>query len=149
MADGGSAGRLAGWQERLAAWAQRRLGDPFQWGESDCAIVCCEAFDCLTGSRMAAEYRARYHNARQALRFQAKRGINLQTELERRGAFRWQGMALFGDLILHPHPEEPWMVGHVVIGPELVLSANEAAGVCCGRIADAVAQPGAGVWRVT
>ena len=139
--------RLPDWRVRLLLWSRQRLGCAFEWGRSDCAIVCAEAYDAITGGRLAAQYAGRYRTARGAARFQRRHGVTLREGLEKAGVFRWQGVPVMGDLILHPHPDGPWVVGHVVLGP-FCLTAAEAPGVYLGRTEDAIAQPGAGVWRI-
>lgn len=139
--------RVPGWQERLSIWAARRLGTPFEWGDTDCALIVAEAFDVITGAHHAAQHRGRYRNRRQAARYQRRTELDLARGLARAGAFQWPGIALPGDLVLHPHPDGPWQVGHVVLGARC-LTANEKNGVFLGYTADALAQPGATVWRI-
>lgn len=139
--------RHVDWKDRLLKWASRRMGASFAWGDTDCALIVFEALDVITGSHIAAAHRGRYRNARQAARYQLRHRIDLAVCLAAAGAFRWPGMALTGDLVLHPHPDGPWQVGHVVLGPHC-LTANEECGVYLGKTEDALKQPGAAVWRI-
>lgn len=137
--------RRPDWRERLAQWSAERVGAPFQWGDTDCALIVAEAVDTITGGRFALVYRNRYKSRGQAVGFQRRNQIDLARGLERAGVFRWQGDPQPGDIITYPHP--PFVLGHVCLGP-LVMSAREDIGVCYGRTSDAMKQPGATVWRI-
>jgi len=151
--------RQSGWQARLLAWAAQRLGEPFIWGESDCAMICLEGLDVLRGGSWivdrgsthnpqptthASQFRGRWASERAAARFQKKRGLDLKRYLESAGCFNWTGDALTGDFVLHP--AGPFWAGHVCFD-HLVVSSRPDRGVCYGRLEDALAMPGAVVMR--
>lgn len=104
------------WAPALRAWAMVRLGKPFAWGETDCAILACEAVDVQTSGRLAERYRGRYGTLLGALRLQIKEGINLASVLADAGLREIPaGEAMIGDLICVP--DGPLECGHVVFGP--------------------------------
>lgn len=139
--------RLLDWESRLRAWAHFRHGDPFQWGVTDCWIVCLEAVDCMRGgASLAAGLRGRYGTRRGALKLQRREDLDLGRVLESAGARRVLAPPLAGDIVIHQHPDDPFGIGHVCFG-EVVLSAHQVHGVALGRTADALAMVGAGVWR--
>lgn len=141
--------RNVGWEEMLRTWAWHRMGDAFRWGDNDCAMLCFEAADLITGRRpgLKSQYSGRWSNQRTALRFQEREQINLEIALNRAGAFRRQGTPVLGDLVLHPHPRLAFVCGQVCVG-EMVLSSNEDLGVYFARRADVCAQSGSFVMRL-
>lgn len=132
-----------GWELRLALWAQQRMGQPFAWGRIDCAILCFEAFDEMTGLALAAEYRGRYSTEAQARRFQRRRA-NLLSVLERAGCLRARNL-IPGDIIVAPR--DGFLCGHVSLG-RLALSAWPGTGVMLCESAEVAALPNTAVLRV-
>ncbi len=54
--------------ERLHAAVAARRGQPFQWGENDCALFACDLVEAATGVDYAAPFRGRYRTAAGAAR---------------------------------------------------------------------------------
>jgi hypothetical protein len=114
------------WREDLAAWAHRRLGAPFAWGQTDCLLLVLEAIDVQTSGRHAEAYRGRYHSLLGAMRFQLERGTLADGML----AHGWHEVAPhdagYGDVVLVD--EGAFVCGHVCFG-ERCLSASPEHGV--------------------
>lgn len=132
-----------GWEGTLALWARSRAGQSFAWGSVDCAILCFEAFDKMTGLALASEYRGRYSTEAQAHRFQRRRA-NLLSVLERAGCLRAMDSRP-GDVIVAP--KNGFLCGHVCLG-RYCLSAWPESGVWLCESAEAASLPGAVVLRI-
>lgn len=142
--------RVSDWFYLLVAWSNRISGQAFAWGERDCALICFDAFDVMTGRYVARNYRGRWHDAASAIRYQWRNKTDLARELERLAVVRIPGSApLVGDFILHPYPDpaQPFMVGHICFG-EFSLGAHIEHGICAARTASVLAESGAGIWRI-
>jgi hypothetical protein len=116
------------WQPRLSAWARARIGAPFQWGLSDCAILCAEAVDAMTGSTHARSLRGAWGSQAQALRFQRRTG-SLVRGLLLSGCFPLKPVVdwMPGDIIVAER--DGFIAGHVCLG-DLSLSSLPGLGVC-------------------
>ena len=136
--------KRADWKARLAAWMAARRGTPFRWGWCDCALVCVEALDAMRGSDLAVTYYGRYRTAGEALRFQ-RRTASLVDVLQAAGCAVAADRPEDGDIVTVPR--RGFLCGHIVFSGCYVLSADLKHGVTVGRLADALAMPGARVWR--
>ncbi len=120
-------GRLEGWEQRLQDWAAARAGLPFEWGKTDCAVLCAEAFDLMAGTDYASSLRGSYATASEAARYQ------------RRIANLWDGLRGAGCVVL-PSPlaatlgdflvgrRKGFWCGHVCLGATC-LSSDAKTGV--------------------
>lgn len=120
--------RIAGWEAELTCWATRTIGRPFVWGESDCAILCAEAFDVMTGQDHSRELRGAYFSRIGALRYQS-RVRSLWSGLLGAGCKPLASPFLIarGDFLLGW--ERGFCCGHVCLG-EWSLTAGPEDGVC-------------------
>lgn len=132
------------WESTLVLWAQSRVGQPFAWGRVDCAILCFEAFDRMTGLALAAEYRGRYSTEAQARRFQRRR-TDLFRVLKAAGCFEAKPPALVGDILVAA--KDGFLCGHVCLG-RLAISAEPWSGVGLCESAEAAAVPDAVILRI-
>jgi hypothetical protein len=128
--------RPADWDVRLAEWATSRLGLPFVWGTTDCALLALEAWDILTGAdegaRLADQYRGRWTNEFGAIKQVADAGESIASGLLERGAQRvLPGFQQRGDVICVTG--ERHVSAHVCYG-ELALSAAPETGVAWFRV---------------
>lgn len=112
---------VSGWEvggdrdAALRAWALARVGTPFAWGVTDCALLACEAVDVQTSGRLAERYRGRYGSLLGALRFQLRGGLDLATVLTASGLQAIPaGRAEPGDILIVP--DGAFACGHVCFG---------------------------------
>lgn len=140
--------RREGWQAMLDDWCKRRHGEAFEWGRMDCALLCAEAVDVITGTQLAAAFRGRWATQRSAINYQRRLRTDLVVELNKAGAFRWQGQPLLGDIIVHPYQGFPGMFSGYVCFGLAAMSANPEQGVYLCETTAAMAQPGAFVMRI-
>ena len=112
--------KTPGWEERLAAWAEARVGSPFKWGRTDCALLAAEAFDVMAGgSDLLFAYAGRWDSARSALRFQRKFALDLRAVLVQSGCKEVDvRLARNGDIVTAPRMG--FQCGHVVVGARAV-----------------------------
>ena len=116
--------KTPGWQERLADWAEARIGAPFEWGETDCALLAFEAFDEITGGSLAHAYRARYGDARAALRFQRRFHLDLRCVLVASGCRQMEiQFAKSGDIVCVE--KNGFQCGHAIVGGRAVSAWPE------------------------
>jgi hypothetical protein len=52
--------RVEDWPEKMHAFIEDRVGDPFAWGSNDCALFVCDHILNITGVDVAAEFRGKY-----------------------------------------------------------------------------------------
>ena len=126
----------------LRAWALARVGTPFAWGATDCALLACEAVDVQTPAlRLAERYRGRYASLLGALRFQIRAGVDLASVLAAAGLQEIPpGRAAAGDILIVP--DGAFACGHVVFGVRSLSVWPEGRVGWCWT-ADLVEQPGA------
>ena len=136
--------RLAGWNERLTAFALAALGRRFCWGETDCALLGFEAFDAMTGGHLAVAYRGRYDSLHKALRFQRRWWIDAAHVLRESGCVEVKDIER-GDIVVVPR--DGFACCHVAFGAR-VLAAWCGTPVGWGSTAEALAAPGASILRV-
>ena len=60
------------WRPALYEWAEARLGDAFEWGRTDCALLMLEACDIIRGTDDATDYRGRWQTRIGAIRYIAE-----------------------------------------------------------------------------
>ena len=139
--------RRINWLGELISLAQRLDGAAFRWGHTDCAMLCIEAVDAVSGSSHAVAHRGQYASRRASLRYQRRVG-DLAEGLRRAGLFLLElRSAAAGDILTHPHPDLPWVVGHVCFG-RFSLTAREDVGVCWVHTAAVQGMEGARAWRI-
>lgn len=119
--------KLHGWDERLAAWARRRIGAPFVWGETDCTMLALEAYDALTGGVLALAYRGLWRSVREAVAFRRCTGADLVLTLRQQGCTMLEPLALRAGDILAVRHRNMWYA-NVCFG-DRVLSARPECGV--------------------
>ena len=116
--------RVDRWDTALFQWASARIGQPFKWGETDCAMLALEAHDVVTGDALAPLYRGRWTSEREARRFMRQHDIDLLRRLRAAGSvdvvINFQQR---GDLILAP--QDGWMCGHVCLGARALSSCPD------------------------
>lgn len=121
--------RTPDWDVRLARWATLRTGERFRWGQTDCVLLCLEAFDVMTGSDKADAHRGRWRSRAGALRYQREndtdllRGlrafgcVDVEVGFQQRGDFIIverspipHGLVCFGEKSLgaEPHGQVSW-----------------------------------------
>lgn len=138
--------RIEHWEAALTEWARNRCGAPFEWGQTDCAMLCFEAFDALTGEALAARYRGRYASERSALRFMAEHGIDLRWVLIEAGCLPVaKGFQQRGDFMLVPIGA--FVGGHVCLG-DRVISAPPGGRVGYGWLGQLLRYPSLEILRI-
>ncbi|MCU1326641.1 MAG: hypothetical protein JWN34_2011 [Bryobacterales bacterium] len=60
--------RLGNWQSALDRFINEHRSDRFQYGTWDCCLFVCGAIEAMTGTDIAAHFRARYRTRKEALR---------------------------------------------------------------------------------
>ena len=124
----------------LMVRAQELLGFPFEYGQTDCAMICILLLDAMTGSQHADQYRGQWHDRKSALRALSRKG-SLQTGLEALGCLPIApGFQQVGDFIL-AEDAAGWIYSHVCLGERSISSSPEdgvclvdtAAALACGR----------------
>ncbi len=53
-------------RDRWIAWAQSIVGQPFEWGRTDCWTLTVQAIDLALGTKLARRYRGRWRNEAEA-----------------------------------------------------------------------------------
>jgi hypothetical protein len=68
--------RCNNWPAALALFVEEKRGQPFAWGENDCALFVCDWLTILTGTDPASKlgFRGRYHTALGAVRVMQPHG---------------------------------------------------------------------------
>lgn len=126
-------------------WAVGAMGRPFAWGETDCALICFEAFDAITGLSLAAQHRGQWSDEESARRFQTERATDLQRTLMTAGCVEVRpGFQQRGDFILHD--AAPFVAGVVCLGRHCTGVARDEP-VRQWRTAAALAAAGARILR--
>ena len=137
--------RPRNWDVKLIAWAENLRGSPFEWGVTDCAILCCEAYDIMTGGQLAKQYRGRYANETEAWKFQTQHGIHLKKGLLAAGCTPvTSNFQQCGDFLLES--AGGFMCGHVCLGVQ-ALSARPGEGVNLLPVRELIARPGCEILR--
>lgn len=129
---------------RLLAWAQSRIGREFQWGRTNCLMLCLEAMDVLSNGHLADTWRSQCSNIRDVIR--NTRRLSAESELEKAGLAKIDGPPHVGDLIVGLPPHYRQFSGHVVLG-DYCISSNPKQGVGYLVTRDVLAQPHAAIWR--
>lgn len=120
------------WDTRLARWATLRNGEPFRWGETDCALLCFEAFGAITGLDVWTRYRGQWHSRSSALRYQQRHGTDVTRELLGLGCVEARpGFQQRGDFVIVER--SPFPHAHICFG-EKALSSMPKGAVCWGRL---------------
>jgi hypothetical protein len=70
----GPLARLDGWEMRLHAYLQERIGEAFHYGRHDCCAFATGAIEACTGVDVMAEVRGKYKDARGAAKAMRKLG---------------------------------------------------------------------------
>lgn len=116
------AARLPDWDTRLARWATLRNGEPFAWGQTDCVMLCLEAFEAMTGADVCTNHRGRWHSRSSALRYQQAHDFTLRRLLPELGCVEVvPGFQQRGDFVIVDR--EPFPHGHVCFGEKALSSA--------------------------
>ena len=137
--------RPLNWDVALIAWADRLRGSEFKWGVTDCAILCCEAFDIMTTGGLAKQYRGRYTDEIGARRFQALHEIDLETVLKAAGCTPVApNFQQCGDFLLEF--AGGFVCGHVCLGLH-ALSARPGDGVNLVPVRELIARAGCEILR--
>lgn len=132
--------RAEGWDVRLTLWADARRGNPFAWGETDCAILAFEAIDVMSGADpdhgLAARYRRRYASRSAALRLQRHEDADAAKVLEQAGCVDVRlGFQQRGDVLIYP--ARGFACAYVCLG-SVVITAHPDHGVRLRRTAEIV-----------
>jgi hypothetical protein len=61
-----SLSRKQSWQTDLHKFLLERANSPFVWGVRDCSLFCADAIYAMTGTDIAADFRAQYHDEESA-----------------------------------------------------------------------------------
>ena len=143
----GSRVRPLNWDVALIAWAEHLRGSPFEWGVTDCAILCLEAFDIMSGrwgqpdgcGGLAEQYRGRYADERAARRFQVLHDVDLRKKLVAAGCTPVApNFQQCGDFLLES--AGGFVCGHVCLGLH-ALSATPESGVQMLPVRELIARP--------
>ena len=112
---------------RLVRWADGRVGAPFVWGETDCAMLAFEAVDALSGGvELVTRYRGCWSSEREARRFQVREKTDTVRMLLEAGCVPVpKGFHQRGDVLLTP--KNGFQCAHVCFGA-LCLSSCPADG---------------------
>lgn len=114
--------RRPDWDVRLATWATRRNGELFAWGQTDCAMLCFEAYDAMTGRDLAGAHRGRWRNRFGAIRFQVKHRTDVVVTLLAAGCVDVRpGYQQRGDFVIVERA--PFPHGHVCFGGKAISSS--------------------------
>lgn len=127
-----TAGRRPDWEVRLARWATLRNGEPFVWGRTDCAMLCFEALEAITGADVCSRYLGQWHSRSSALRYQQRQGTTVTRELLGLGCSEiTPGYQQRGDFVIIERA--PFPHAHVCFG-EKALSSTIKGTVCWSRL---------------
>ena len=83
----------------MREFAFRSLGQPFEWGVTDCHALAVRALDIMTGQDYEARIRGLYTGLRGALRLVRQLG-DFDYQLEREGGYD-VGIPDFGDFVIY------------------------------------------------
>lgn len=132
-------------EQLVIGWSRTVVGQPFEWGRTDCAMLTLVALDLLTGRDYASAYRGLWGSQAEALAHFA-----LETPsavLQGFGAEEVPAAyAVLGDVLTVP--ADPWPETlHFVLGRHCLSSSqNRGVGLAPTRAVAGLA--GARVWRV-
>lgn len=134
--------RVEDWMPRLEAWARKRVGDAFEWGQTDCNVLALEAVDIQRGTETAALLRGKYHSHLGAQRFQLRESWDLGAVLAGAGLRPVvPGEALeLGDIVFAE--QGGFACSHVVLGQRYALSVTVDDGVFMSRLEAILRWPG-------
>jgi hypothetical protein len=108
--------RLPHWQTALHARAQQLLGVPFEYGQTDCPMVCLMMADAMSGRHEAELHRGKWSDRKTGLIYVKKTGNSLEAVLRRLGGQDVEkGFQQAGDFIL-TITADGWVRGHVCLG---------------------------------
>lgn len=99
--------RLEDWPSRLTAAVDAARGKPFSWGSHDCILFAADCVAAMTGTDLAAAFRARYATRDEAYAVLAELGGGVENAitqaLGRSPANNWR-MAQRGDVVVVDAP---------------------------------------------
>lgn len=114
------------WQRRLQALAAEFIGQKFEWGRTDCAILAVRAFDAITGGGLTHAYAGQYRNRFGALRFQRRYQVDIERVLRESGCIEVPAAEVEpGDFLIARAPGLPYPAAHVVYGDKALSSWSD------------------------
>lgn len=132
-------------EQRLVIWAREQIGRPFEWGETDCAMLALGAVGVWTDTDQASKYAGRWASESEAL-------AHFATELPS-AVLTGMGYAeipashaAIGDIVTVPI--DPWPEQlHVVVG-RMCLCVDTVRGVLLLPSRAFTTRAGARAWRL-
>ena len=120
--------KIEHWVTALHARAQELLGAPFEYGVTDCPMVCLLMHDAMTDKSEADRHRGNWSDRKTGLDYVLRTGNSLENVLRGLGCTNVAvGFQQVGDFIL-TITADGWVRGHVCLG-EKVISADRDNGV--------------------
>ncbi len=117
--------RITHWQTALMARAQALLGTAFEYGQTDCPMVCLFMHDAMTGKNEAEVHRGNWTDRATGLAYVKRTGNGLEAVLRRLGGVDIKkGFQQPGDFILTIGPDG-WVRGHVCLGASTISADRE------------------------
>lgn len=114
--------KIATWETAMMAAAQALLGTPFEYGQTDCPMVCLLMADAMTGGALADAHRGQWQDRKSGLVYVKRTGNSLEAVLRSLGVAEvLPGFQQPGDFILTINPEG-WVRGHVCLGRNVISS---------------------------
>ncbi len=112
----------------LMTRAQELIGTPFEYGQTDCPMVCLMMHDAMTGEHEADAHRGQWSDRKSGLAYVKRTGNSLEAVLRRLGGSDVQmGFQQPGDFIL-TITADGWVRGHVCLGL-MALSSDRERGI--------------------
>ena len=120
--------KIEHWETALHAAAQQLLGTAFDYGVTDCPMVCLLIHDAMTDKSEANVHRGNWSDRKTGLEYVTRTGNSLENVLRGLGCTDVAvGFQQVGDFIL-TITVDGWVRGHVCLG-EKVISADRDSGV--------------------
>lgn len=137
--------RVEHWEVKVAHFARELIGQPFEWGKTDCVCVVLQCLDVMCNTDIASEVLGCYATPESAYK-QQQRGDGLVDILERWGAEKigCPCLARRGDVLIGKR--DGFFAGHLVLGRHC-LSSDPAAGVVLVELAEVTKVQGLTAWR--
>lgn len=117
--------KIEHWQTALMARAQGLLGTAFEYGHTDCPMVCLFMHDAMTGKSEADAHRGQWSDRATGMKYVKRTGNSLEAVLRRLGGQDvTKGFQQVGDFILTIGPDG-WVRGHVCLGAHTISADRD------------------------
>ena len=115
--------------------AQSLIGRPFQYGQTDCTMICLEMYDIMYNGHEVEKYRGMWTDLKTGLACRKNLGMDIHSWLLGLGAERIPvGFQRFGDFII-AITSAGMALGHVCLGQQSLSSQEEAGVGLCDTVA--------------